>query len=229
MLLESLEPLPYCPLWILPDDQTTPSQTLLLKLPQGTTLLWLWGAPSVVLATQVETKDWLSRPHNPMSQKHLSKLWSLASIASSPMLLTDHSISPQIKPACDVCPSCLIQTDVVSGRDPTFCRAYKRCRNGLPGRTTFVACWSNPVRLWRPHLDKHLFETAAANSSFRRRSLSLGSLIYRVLVSTSIPRKVRHIAGPSSLDGSQGTPKWLGVSTRICLLVDASSSDWYEN
>ena len=172
MLLGLLELLPDCPLWIPPYDRTTTFQTVLLRLPLGTVLLWLWVAPSIELATPVETSAWQSKPHNPMNQRHLNRLQSLANIASNPKLLTDHSISPQTKTTM-WCLLAWFRWMWWVGREPTFCRVCRRCRNGLPGRTTFVACCSKPVRLWRACLDRHLFETAAASSSFRQRSLSL--------------------------------------------------------
>ena len=45
-----------------------------------------------------------------------------------------------------------------------------------PSLDYLAARGSNPVRLWKLCLDKHVFETAAASSSFKWRSLSLGSL-----------------------------------------------------
>ena len=111
------------------------------------------------------------------------------------------------------------------GWEPTSWRAYSLLRNGLPGRTTLVANWSRPVMDWSAFFEITLFDTTCESSFLRFVSLSSGKRICKAMVSTSIPRKVRHVTGPTNLEGLRGTPKTLQVETSDCFCSSTSDND----
>jgi len=108
---------------------------------------------------------------------------------------------------------------------PMDCRTCSWRMKLHPGRMTLVANCNSPVKLWRTCLVTTLWER-----HWDRVSLSLKNLLARrcrckVTVSTSMPRNVRQVAGPSNLDISRGTPRCEHVETNLDFRPVASSSD----
>ena len=90
------------------------------------------------------------------------------------------------------------------GADHTFCRAYNLCRKALPGPEALVVTTSLP---WTSFI-----------ISCRQSSLTAGRHSWRLRESTSIPRKVRQVVGPSSLLGSRGRPSLSKMEHRQFLI-----------
>ena len=64
-----------------------------------------------------------------------------------------------------------------------------------------------------------LFDMTCDSPLLRFASLSSGRRICRAMVSISIPRKVRHVTGPTNFEGSGGTPIMLQVETTVTAFV----------
>ena len=102
-----------------------------------------------------------------------------------------------------------------SGWDPLFCMVYSYLKNGLPGRTIFVANCRRPVRLCNSLFVMERQWMQWDNSDCNLCNLLGGRWYIRASVSTSIPRKGRQTEGPSNLESSKGTPSWWNVDIII--------------
>ena len=82
---------------------------------------------------------------------------------------------------------------------------------GLPAGTTCAASHSRPMTTCRSCLDVDFLLHHSAKVHFKRVSLVCGRRSSMDTVSISIPRKVRVVAGPSTLAGSTGSPSLVAV------------------
>ena len=87
-----------------------------------------------------------------------------------------------------------------------FRRSNIRRKNVRPQRTTLHAWFRTPMRDSRSRRRHAFLSPHSWRRELRRSNLSAGSLSWPATVSTSMPRKVRHVVGPSRLCSAMGTP-----------------------
>ena len=67
--------------------------------------------------------------------------------------------------------------------------------------------------------------TTDSNSCCSPDSFSDGKRACILMVSISMPKNIRQVAGPSSFESSSGTPKLDQMSTKVPLWASASAED----
>ena len=90
-----------------------------------------------------------------------------------------------------------------------------RRRNDLPGFTTTQACCNFPARDSSSFFMHERFPIQVETSALSSTSLACGRRSCSVMVSISMPRKVRHVVGPSSFWVATGTPSQLKEDKRV--------------
>ena len=90
-----------------------------------------------------------------------------------------------------------------------------RPRNERPERTTLHAWCRTPMRDSSSRRLQHFLSPHSARRIRRRWSLSCGRRSWEATVSTSMPKYVRQVIGPSRLWSAIGTPRWAHVWLRI--------------
>ena len=107
------------------------------------------------------------------------------------------------------------------GPDSRFIMRLKKER---PGFTTLQAWWSRPTRDSSSRLRHTFLSPHSNNVALMRESLSAGRRMDQAIVSSSIPRKVRHDVGPSHFSVARGTPS----SWHVRVSVRRLSAHWEE-
>ena len=99
-------------------------------------------------------------------------------------------------------------------------RSMRRRRKVRPGRIITLASCSEPTRDCKSLFLQDFRRDHLWSIVFKRSSFCVGSLSSKRVVSTSIPKKFRHVTGPSRLSAASGKPRSSQVSTsrsKFCL------------
>ena len=105
------------------------------------------------------------------------------------------------------------------GRWGTHRRSIICLRKDQPGWMSLHACWRVPMRDSSSLLVHVLLLAHRARSAWVRSSLSCSRRRMLASVSSSMPRNVRHVVGPSSLSIARGTPNSVHARrtvSRVC-------------
>ena len=93
----------------------------------------------------------------------------------------------------------------------------------LPGLTTFDACCSLPTNNCKSLTVLDFFPSHSATNTFSVHNFSSGSRKIIFSVSNSIPKKVMHVVGPSTLSVATETLNLLNRVSRACRSLLPSS------